>query len=233
MTPDAEEIETDDAAARILSAALTDARATRRRSNGGLSATIAGKTIKLIAGLLCGWSAKCYSTDGDQTIKTPCQSRDLQKLYDVYPDEFYSHFHQLTPITPDNVNEYLSVVEEFENSTSTVIKWDFWEKYSLSARLTTVAAKEGLQVGFPVDYRHGWNLNDAKHRALLDKVDRRFAPTTCFSSPECRIWGTGQSCRDPELVASDRAALFDQLEWLKNDHNRAIDRGGFAISEQL
>ena len=62
------------------------------------------------------------------------------------------------------------------------------EQWSCSGRFSAHALKRGLAVGFPVDYRYGWDLNNPSHRRLLDRIHAVFRPQVILPAPDCRVY---------------------------------------------
>eukprot|EP00959_Pyramimonas_sp_CCMP1952_P462559 9483442-Pyramimonas_sp.AAC.1 len=60
---------------------------------------------------------------------------------------------------------------------------DFQECASGSWRLSATAAAMGLSIGFPVDYRYGWDLKTPKHQKLLDSCLQRLQVQVHFWPP--------------------------------------------------
>eukprot|EP00974_Lingulodinium_polyedra_P070172 6789508-Lingulodinium_polyedra.AAC.1 len=55
-----------------------------------------------------------------------------------------------------------------------------------SGRLSFAALRAGLMIGFPVDYRYGWNLAERDHRKLLGNL----SPKVRFFAPSCSSWSS-------------------------------------------
>ena len=146
-------------------------------------------------------------------IKDSQQLPDIRNKYEVIPDEFYTHYQKLPAITPKNVDEFLDNCVAFQKATGCKLEWDFWEICSLSARVTLTAAKEGLAVGFPVDYRHGWNIMIPSHRDKIEQVRQFFMPRTMYFGLDCRIWCIGSEQRVKDELHKPRDAQGDMLQW--------------------
>ena len=100
--------------------------------------------------ILATWSSEPYVED-----KFP-EDADLAKLnrrYKAVPEEFYSKTG-LHPVTPQNFGSW------FAKAKGRKLKWHMWELASGSGRLSLICLMAGLIVGFPVDYRYGWDLNN-------------------------------------------------------------------------
>ena len=62
----------------------------------------------------------------------------------------------------------------------------------------------GLIVGFPVDLRYGWNVNDPVHISMLRRAQQEFRPGVLHMAPDCGPWSVSGNLRPPELKAEDR-----------------------------
>ena len=69
------------------------------------------------------------------------------------PEEFYTKSKR-RPVTPKN----------------------FRELYSGSGRLSLMAVLSGLMVGFPIDYRYGWDMSVSNHQAMINQARDEFMP---------------------------------------------------------
>ena len=98
------------------------------------------------------------------------------KKYDrAIPEEFYSRSGR-RPITPRNVQQW------FDKATagSRKLRFQFWEWFSGSGRLSLVLLLTNLAVGFPVDHRYGWDVGYGPHQLLLRRCQEAF---TCGRHP--------------------------------------------------
>ena len=84
----------------------------------------------------------------------------LKKRYRAIPEEFYTK-SGLRPVRPENFNKW------FSRMKGKGLRWHFWEWFSGSGRLSFIMMAAGLIVGFPVDLRCGWNVNDPVHISML------------------------------------------------------------------
>ena len=97
--------------------------------------------------------------------------------------------------------------------TGTPLKWDFVEQWSCSGRLSTQALKRLGSVGFPVDYRYGWDLKSPRHRRLLDEVHSMFSPKVTFSAPDCKLYSRARRTTDQEKQKAERESEVPMLNW--------------------
>ena len=56
----------------------------------------------------------------------------------------------------------------------------------------------GLIVGFPVDFRYGWDLANESHQAMLRKAQAELQPGVVHIAPDCAPWSVSSSSKDPE-----------------------------------
>ena len=125
--------------------------------------------------------------------------RDLYHEYRAMPEEFYTKTGK-RPVTPSNVDRWLQEVQAKHENLS----WHFVELYSGSGRLSLAMATAGLNVGFPIDLRYGWNLNDEDHQKKLLRVFRVMKPGVIFASPRCKFHSTASNTMNPEKKALGR-----------------------------
>ena len=130
----------------------------------------------------------------------------LNKRYRALPEEFYTKTG-MAPITPKNFNKW------FNRTRGKGLRWHFWEMFSGTGRLSLVMFMAGLIVGFPVDYRYGWNLADESHQAMLRKAQAEFRPGVVHLAPDCAPWSISSSSKDPELRLQERIAARPTLEF--------------------
>ena len=71
-------------------------------------------------------------------------------------------------------------------------KIDFLELFSGSARLSQVAAMNGLRVGQPIDLRTGFDLLTSEGRAQTMKIIEEQKPEIIFLAPVCGPWSIMQ-----------------------------------------
>ena len=121
----------------------------------------------------------------------------LKKRYKAIPEEFYTK-SGLRPVRPENFNKW------FSRMKGRGLRWHFWEWFSGSGRLSFIMMAAGLIVGFPVDLRYGWNVNDPVHISMLRRAQREFLPGVLHMAPDCGPWSVSGNLRPPELKAEDR-----------------------------
>ena len=136
----------------------------------------------------------CYVKD--MIPETADQSK-LKRRYKAIPEEFYSK-SGMTPVTPENFRSW------FGKMKGRGLRWHFWELFSGSGRLSLTLLLAGLMIGFPVDYRYGWDIGDAMHRNMLYEAYQEFKPGVLHCSPDCAPWSISASTKDPDEKLADR-----------------------------
>ena len=162
------------------------------------------------------WFAQWSSIARDQThvldsFETLGLSIDeVKKMRTKYlemPEEFYSKT-KLPLITPQNFHAWLDTMKD---------GLEFQEIFSGSGRLSLSVLNVGLQVGFPVDYRYGWNVRRSKDRKLLDQL----VYVVRLYSPRCSPWSSLSNIRrDKAALAEDRRAENPTLKWVADNVKR-------------
>ena len=157
----------------------------------------------------------------------PDKVKDLHREYRAMPEEFYTKTGR-RPVTPENVEKWLDEVVAKHPQPS----WHFVELYSGSGRLSTAMAAAGLEVGFPVDLRYGWNINNPSHQKKLMKVFHIMKPAVIFASPRCKFHSTTSNTMSAEKKARGRLEDEPGLEFIKRlFQQQSYDGRGF-LAEQ-
>ncbi|CAK8989748.1 1-alkyl-2-acetylglycerophosphocholine esterase [Durusdinium trenchii] len=136
------------------------------------------------------------SYTGDMIPETADQAK-LKKRYKAIPEEFYTK-SGLTPVTPKNFDSW------FKRVRGRGLRWHFWELFSGSGRLSLTLLLAGLMVGFPVDYRYGWDMRVASHRGMIHAAYEEFQPGVLHMSPDCAPWSVAASTKDPDEKMCER-----------------------------
>lgn len=97
----------------------------------------------------------------------------LSKKYKAIPEEYYSRTG-FRPVTPKNFSTW------FASAKGRGLRWHFWELFSGSGRLSLILLLAGLTVGFPMDMRYGWDLNNVNHQQMIKKAQVEFQPGVMF-----------------------------------------------------
>ena len=166
-----------------------------------------------------------YSGDMFPDHWTEEQKTQSSKKYRAMPEEFYTKSGR-KPITPKNVDQWL------QKASGRGLRWQFWEWCSGSGRLSLMLMAASMAVGFPVDYRYGWDLAHPPHQVLLRKCHSEFCPAHLFAAPTCTPWSVSSSSKPPDVRDKERQAELPTLEFiyevLLHQHNQNL---GFTVEQ--
>ena len=124
-----------------------------------------------------------------------------QKLSKL-PEYFYS-LSGLPVVTPENTRSWNDEVLREG-------RLRFQEHMSGSGAISLAALASGLAVGFPVDFRYGWNLRTLPHQNLL----ANFSATADYYAPTSGPWHStsGNKSSSSGLAGKQRERVV--LEWV-------------------
>ena len=90
-----------------------------------------------------------------------------------------------------------------------------------------------MPVGFPVDYRYGWDLDHAPHRKTLGELRALVKPKALFSSPDCRYWGSWSrfNIKKNPNYAQRRKEQIPTLQWLYDQNKAQVHDGHLFLTE--
>ncbi|CAE7420861.1 RE2 [Symbiodinium natans] len=153
------------------------------------------------------------------------RTKQAQQYYRAIPEEFYTKSGR-RPVTPRNAREWLQQARGKE------LRFQFWEWCSGSGRLSLMLLLANFVVGFPVDYRYGWDLGHAGHQKLLHECQQSLLPAHLFAAPNRGPWSIASAGKDPAKRSFDRAAELPTLEFIFNSaswqHHHEL---GFTIEQ--
>lgn len=92
-------------------------------------------------------------------------------------------------------------------------KIDFLELFSGSARLSQVAAMNGLRVGQPIDLRTGFDILKTEGRKKAMEVIERQKPSVVTMAPDCSPWSQMTNINDREARDAKRAKYMPMVEF--------------------
>ena len=127
--------------------------------------------------------------------------------YASVPEEFYSRTKR-RPVTPGNFRAW------FAKARGKGLRWQLQELYSGSGRLSLMAVLSGLLVGFPVDYRYGWDLAMPEHQHMISQARDEFMPACLHTSPSSTAWNS--SSRSSPLRQQERELEARSLNFVKD-----------------
>ncbi|CAE7719225.1 unnamed protein product, partial [Symbiodinium necroappetens] len=127
------------------------------------------------------FEARAYEGDEFPKHWNDLERKTAAQQYASVPEEFYSRTKR-KPITPANFGSW------FSRTRGRGLRWHMQELCSGSGRLSLVAVLSGLLVGFPVDYRYGWDLTVPAHQAMIAQAREEFLPAYLHASPSSTAW---------------------------------------------
>ena len=149
----------------------------------------------------------------------------LTKRYKAIKEEFYTRTGQ-KPVTPYNFKKWMNKMK------GRGVKWHFWEWFSGSGRLSLTMLLAGLSVGFPVDLRYGWNINDLSHQAMLREAQAEFQPGVLTCAPDCAPWSVASNSKDPQARQAERLRDRPGLNFTQNSCEKQAKHGrGFVVEQ--
>ena len=107
------------------------------------------------------WNGKLCEGDVFPSHFTEEQKKECHKRYENIPEEFYTATG-LPVATPQSVDDWLACVCPALDGIV-----DFQEIFSGSGRMSRGDLAADPTLGFPVDFRYGWDLRNPYHCSLL------------------------------------------------------------------
>jgi hypothetical protein len=149
----------------------------------------------------------------------------LNKRYKAIKEEFYTRTGQ-KPVTPSNFKKWMAKMK------GRGIKWHFWEWFSGSGRLSLTMLLAGLSVGFPVDLRYGWDINNLSHQAMLREAQAEFQPGVLMCAPDCAPWSVASNSKDPQARQEERLRDQPGLDFTQSSCEKQSKHGrGFVVEQ--
>jgi hypothetical protein len=145
------------------------------------------------------------------------------KKYLGMPEQYYSRRPYIDVVTPENCTEWVA------GEKKRCQAWDFWELCSGSSILSHTAETSKLKIGFPVDFRYGWDLSHEPHRELLLWVREQMKPKIIFTAMDCRVWSVAGRRRHD--LHDARAREIPYLKWIFRINKLQADAGLVFINE--
>ena len=90
----------------------------------------------------------------------------------------------------------------------------FLELFSGSARMSQVAAMNGLKVGTPIDLRTGFDLLKPEGRKRAMEIIERQQPSVVFLAPVCAPWSQMTNINDRDAREEKRRKYMPMVEFL-------------------
>ena len=157
-----------------------------------LTSTTSSTATSLASDLFPTYDGDSFPDHWDDECK-----EQSKKYYKAIPEEFYSKTGR-RPITPRNVKSWMA------SAKGRGLCFQFWEWCSGSGRLSLLLLMANFIVGFPVDYRYGWDLAHPPHQRLLHECVSEFKPDMLFGALSCGPWSVASANKDPVKRLDDR-----------------------------
>ncbi|CAK0840390.1 unnamed protein product, partial [Prorocentrum cordatum] len=142
------------------------------------------------------------------------KAKQLDIGYRAMPEEFYFE-SQLPVVTPENLESWMEHMS--------IYHVDVQERMSGSSRFSRRASLQGLMVGFPVDYRYGWDMSDKHHQRLLSTFRGKCHIGTTLWAPTCQPWSIASRHKDPAALESERRSQAPAIIFMLNDIKQTAD----------
>ena len=110
-------------------------------------------------------------------------------------------------------------------------KIDFLELFAGSARLSQVAAMNGLRVGQPIDLRTGLDMLTSDGRKRTMEIIEKQKPKVIFMAPHCAPWSQMTNIHDRIARDQRRQKFLPMLEFCCRIAIFQIEHGGHFIIE--
>ena len=72
-------------------------------------------------------------------------------------------------------------------------------------------------IGFPVDYRYGWDVRNKAHQALLRQYRKEVGIAVSSFAPTCTPWSPANTRSNPDTLAAEREYQAPILDWMVED----------------
>ena len=166
-----------------------------------------------------------YVEDTLPTSLSAEEVKKLQKDYRAMPEEFYTKSNRRV-VTPSNFSVW------FKESKKHKARWQVWELCSGSGRFSLLCTLAGLMIGFPIDFRYGWNLGDPEHQDMLRQAYDFHQPDVLLLSPRCKFWSVSASRRDYHELMQDRESERPALVFMQSLITEQVARKKAYVMEQ-
>ena len=155
------------------------------------------------------------------------EKKRYSKRYAAMKEEYYTKTGR-KPITPGNFKKW------FARSKGQGLRWHFQELCSGSGRLSWVAVLSGLLVGFPVDYRYGWDMSLPEHQQMIGQARAEFLPMYLHASPTCAPWSVSSASKDPQARKLERQQEEPALQFIREQCERQVMADlGFGVEQPI
>ncbi|CAE7471514.1 unnamed protein product, partial [Symbiodinium necroappetens] len=169
----------------------------------------------------------CYGGDRYPSHWSDERCAKAERYYKSVPEEYYSRSGR-RPITPDNIESWMS------SAANRGLRFQAWEWFSGSGRLSLCLLLANIVVGPPIDYRYGWDVSYAPHQELLQKCQAEFQPVHLFASPSWNQWTEHSAVKDKHLRDVERRGDLPSLQYRSEVMNiQHLQNRGFTVEQPL
>ena len=141
------------------------------------------------------------------------------------PEEFYTRTNRRM-VTPSSFPTWFAAAKKRKT------KWHVWEWCSGSGRLGLTCCLASLVIGFPVDYRYGWDLGNPSHQAMLRDALYTFEPEILIATPRCKFWSVSSSRRNRTDLLRDRESERPTLTFIQESFGYQVQQKKSYLMEQ-
>ncbi|CAK0830168.1 unnamed protein product, partial [Prorocentrum cordatum] len=149
-------------------------------------------------------------------------TKHLETSYRAMPEEFYFET-QLPVVTPDNLEDWMNRMS--------IDRIEVQERMSGSSRFSRRAAMQGLTVGFPVDYRYGWDMADSHHQKLLTDFRKRCFTDATLRPPTCTPWSIASRRKNSTALEADRKSQAPAIIFMREDIRQTLGTEQHHLAE--
>ena len=159
---------------------------------------------------------------------SPDLKQRLKKQYRAIPEEFYATFCPTMEVVchPENLLDLATAQAKHGE------RWNIWELCSGSATLSTHGLLHDYAVGWPIDYRYGFDIADPRVARTLEQTLDTVDVDVMFVSPNCRLWGQSTAQMDPEKREQQREQELPALHTIRNSLEKQMKKGHDWAMEQ-
>eukprot|EP00959_Pyramimonas_sp_CCMP1952_P326788 6840452-Pyramimonas_sp.AAC.3 len=91
-----------------------------------------------------------------------------------------------------------------------------------NTRLSRRAVMQGLIVGFPMDYRYGWDMAVSHHQKLLASLRKRCFISAALWSPTCTPWSIARRHENPAALEADMNGQAPAIIFMRDDIRQTL-----------
>ena len=116
--------------------------------------------------------------------------------------------------------------------TVTAGKWDFWELWSGTGKLSKAVAQAGMKAGPLVSREYGWEIGLKSHQDALMSYYEAHLPTVVFGAPTCGAWSSSNTTTPHDVLESIREIETETFKFYVSICKRQHARRCYHVMEQ-